>query len=228
MGLSIASIFSYLICVDEKKYKAAQIIDRLNSFYHEEVSFLDFNSPFQLLIGVILSARTTDRQVNKLTPRLFARFPDPKSLSGADISELEEIVRPAGFFKSKAAHIKQSAALLYGDYNDVVPSAFEDLLRFEGIGRKSANVIRHHVFNLPSLIVDTHFSRVAGRLGLVSSKNPEAIEDEVRDIVEPGSQSSFSMRANRLGREYCRGQKPLCGDCPLRDLCDYNKKSVSR
>ncbi|MBN1647656.1 MAG: endonuclease III [Spirochaetales bacterium] len=194
-------------------------IQLLAGYYPEEFSFINYSSPWELLVAVILSAQTTDRQVNAITPELFSRWPGPAELMQADPARVEEVIRPTGFFRVKAAHIIQSSALLVSEYGGRVPEGFEDLLRFPGIGRKSANVIRGHVYDLPAIIVDTHFGRVVRRLGIAVTKDPEQIESVLRAIVPSDEQMGFSMRVNKLGREFCHARKPECTHCPLEKAC---------
>lgn len=203
---------------------AADADTQLQKIYKDEISFLDYNSPYQLLISVILSARTTDKQVNKITPFLFQKYRLPADLKNAELSEVEDIIRSTGFYSVKAKHIIGTASLLNNEFNDIVPSSFKDLLKFPGIGRKSASVIRGHIFDLPAIIVDTHFGRVANRLGLSDSKNPDRIENDLSALLDEDLHMGFSMKVNKFGRDVCHSRNPECEICPLNDLCAYYKR----
>lgn len=193
----------------------------LHAEYGEINSFLSYSSPFELLIGVILSAQTTDQQVNAVTPSLFARFPDADALADAQRSEVEQIIKSTGFFRSKAAHIQGAAAVLSREFGGVVPESMSLLTKLPGVGRKSANVVRSHVFGLPAIIVDTHFGRVVRRLGLSSAKNPELLERELMQIIPEQLHSPLSMLVNKHGRVVCLARAPRCFDCVIRAQCRY-------
>ena len=196
-----------------------KITEILEKTYPDEISFLEYDSPFQMLISVILTAQTTDRQVNRITPELFRKFPDPESLMNADEDDVEAVIKSTGFAKIKSKNIIGTADLLHREYKDKVPQDFSDLLRFPGIGRKSANVVRGHIFNLPAIIVDTHFGRVVRRLGLTERKDPDKVESELGKKIPESDHMSFSMRINKLGRDYCHASKPECPECPLNEMC---------
>ena len=206
---------------DSLSRRLQEIHRRLVAEYGSIISFLEYNSPFELLIGVILSAQTTDLQVNKVTPVLFARFPDAAALAGAARAEVEEIIKSTGFYRSKAAHIQGAASRLVKEFQGEVPQSMSALTTLPGVGRKSANVIRSHVFGLPAIIVDTHFGRVMRRLGLGKAANADALELELLSVVPEDLQSPLSMLVNKHGRVVCLARAPRCCNCVLRDLCDY-------
>ncbi len=193
----------------------------LKKLYPNPVSFLDYNSPYQLMIAVILSAQTTDAQVNKVTPELFEKYPDPKGLMVSDIVEVERIIRSTGFYKVKARNITSAAKKLVLDYNSEVPEDMNELLTLSGVGRKSANVIRAHCYNKPAIIVDTHFARVATRIGLTKSSNPKVIETDLLLITDKEIQTDYSMAINIHGRKFCTARNPLCTECVLSSICRY-------
>lgn len=197
------------------------VIPLLQSKYPHTQPLLEYENCFQLLIAVILSAQCTDAQVNKVTPLLFAEYPNPLQLGNAPLDTLEDIIHSTGFYKNKARNIREAAALLDRKFNGIVPKGMEDLLLLPGIGRKSANVVRAHCFGLPAIIVDTHFSRVSRRLGIVKSERPENIEKEVAEIVPEKEQIAFSMRINLHGRYVCTSRKPKCNECFLKSLCEF-------
>lgn len=195
------------------------ILDILNGLYDSESSLLDYDSAFQLAIAVTLSAQTTDKQVNKVTPELFSRFPDAASLMVADFDEVCEIIRSTGFFRNKAKNIIKAARLIHEEFGGKMPETIEDLVRIPGMGRKSAGVVLHHIYNKPAIIVDTHFGRVVSRLGLTESKDPVKIEKDIAAEVDQARWSEFSMTANLHGRAICHSRKPDCTHCPLNKLC---------
>lgn len=216
MGLSISS--------SELKKKAKFIFKLLDAHYPKEIVFLEFKNPFQTLISVILSAQTTDRQVNAIQPALFSAYPDAKALSHATQTDVEEIIKPVGFFKTKAKNIIATATILEERYNGEVPSTIEELIRLPGCGRKSANVVVGHCFNQPAIIVDTHFGRVMLRLGLSDSKKPAVVETDIASLIEPKNRYRFSMSANLHGRKICHARTPECQECFLAKQCLFFSK----
>jgi len=195
------------------------ILKRCRSAYGDAPGFLDFSSPFELLISVILSAQTTDEQVNRCSPVLFAKYPDAKSLAAAENDHLENLIRSTGYFHSKAKNIKAAAQYLIEHYDSVIPDTMEKLILIPGVGRKSAGVILHHVFGKPAIIVDTHFGRVCRRLSLSRNEDPVKLEQDLAGIYNPEDWSECSMLLNLHGRRICTARKPRCADCFLLDLC---------
>lgn len=201
--------------------KVSEIFNRLNRQADGKIIFLEAENNFQLLIGVILSAQTTDRQVNEILPELFRKYPNPEALGSAERSDVIAVIRSTGFFNVKAANIIKTAALIHEMHDDNVPGGMNQLLSLSGVGRKSANVIRGACFGLPAIIVDTHFMRTVTRLGLTIEKSPDKIEADLLTKVPDEIQYRFSMLLNKHGRECCKARLPLCKDCPVRDLCDW-------
>lgn len=197
----------------------AAIVRELEREYPRTPSLLDYRTPFQLMVAVILSAQTTDAQVNRVTPRLFARFPTAGDLAAAPIDHVSEIIRSIGFFRRKAEHIVNAAAILQRDYDGRPPATMDALVRLPGVGRKSAGVILAQVFAQPAIIVDTHFGRVARRLGVTAATDPVAVERDVAATLDRSLWIACSMRLNYHGRRYCHARKPDCAPCPLRDRC---------
>lgn len=202
-----------------KAEKARQVTDILNQEYPDRRPLLNYTTPYELLIAVILSAQTTDAGVNKVTPLLFRRFPGPDDLAAADQAEVEEIIRPTGFFRMKAAHIIKTAAALPDRSGQTLPGTMKELTSLPGVGRKTANVILYHIFDQPAIIVDTHFKRVSKRLGFTKYTEPEKIEKQLLRAIPREIQSDFSMTLNLHGRKYCHARKPDCAPCPLAPLC---------
>ncbi|AEJ62366.1 HhH-GPD family protein [Spirochaeta thermophila DSM 6578] len=203
----------------ERRERFEHIYRILEEEYADTSSFISFAEPFQLLVGVILSAQSTDRQVNLILPELFVRFPTPKDLAEAPAEEIETLVRSVGFFRMKARNIKETARLVHERWRGRVPERMEDLLLLPGVGRKSANVIRGTIYGRPAIIVDTHFGRVVRRLGLTEERTPERIERDLASWIPPGKQYPFSMRINRHGRAVCTARRPACESCRLAPFC---------
>ena len=195
------------------------LIEKLIRLHPETAPFLDSETPFQLLIAVILSAQCTDAKVNEVTKVLFRAFPDAPRLAAAPLADVEKVVYPTGFYREKAKNIIATARLVMERHGGEVPLAMEALTALQGVGRKTANVIRGQVGGLPAIIVDTHFKRVTKRLGLAEQDDPAAIERELLALVPSSLQFAFSMAANRHGRVFCQARAPRCGDCPVQKLC---------
>ena len=201
----------------EKRVEAIYAI--LSREIDDTAPLLVFAGVFQLLISVILSAQTTDEQVNRVTPELFRRFPTPGDLSMASQKEVEEIVHSTGFYRTKAKNIRLTSSELFSRYEGRVPGTMAELLELPGVGRKSANVILGACFGKPAIIVDTHFSRVVRRIGLTDHGSPEKIEKAVGDLVPEDIQYRFSMLINRHGRMTCTARSPKCSECPIVSHC---------
>ncbi|MDF1567928.1 MAG: endonuclease III [Spirochaetaceae bacterium] len=196
-----------------------EILHRLEQEYPDRSSMLVYENPFQLTAAVALSAQTTDAAVNRATVELFRRWPDALSLSQAEPVEVEDVIHSLGFFRQKAKNLIGASRLIMENFDGEIPRDMEHLTSLPGIGRKSANVIRAHLWNLPGIIVDTHFGRVCRRLGLTESKDPTKLEREISALLPEEDHIVFSMTANRHGRKYCKSRKPECPDCPLEDIC---------
>jgi endonuclease-3 len=181
---------------------------------------LAHEDPFQLIVATILAAQCTDERVNMVTPALFALYPAPQAMAKAEIPELEALVRPTGFFRSKAKSIKGAAAALAAGFPQGVPGRMEDLLTLPGVGRKTANVVLGTCFGAPAVIVDTHVRRVAQRLGLTTSDDPEAIEEDLQALVPKSAWTAFSHAVTFHGRRRCTARKPDHAGCVVRALCD--------
>ena len=200
------------------KGRAKLVHQRLKEEY-EAVCELNHRSPFELLVATILSAQCTDARVNKTTPALFERYPDPVDLAGADQRELEKLVHPTGFYKSKAKNLLKMSNQLLDDHEGEVPNDLSDLVKLGGVGRKTANVIRSVAFGLPGLPVDTHVGRLARRLGLTEEEDPVKVEMELNPMVPQYERGEFSLRVILHGRQVCFARNPQCEDCVLNDFC---------
>ena len=198
--------------------RALLTVERLREQYPAATELAHENT-FQLLIATILSAQTTDKMVNLVTPKLFARYPSPFDLSAADPAEVEAIIKPTGFFRAKTRRIIAASRTLVELFGGVVPSTMDDLLKIPGIGRKTANVILGAGFNEPGFAVDTHVIRLTNRLRLVSSRDPEKIERQVTSMVPKEEWTGLSLRLILHGRRVCIARRPRCEECILNDFC---------
>lgn len=196
------------------------VFDRLEAQHPNAWTELHFSNPFELLVATILSAQCTDARVNQVTPEVFAHYPNAQALSKAVPEELEAIVQPTGFFRAKTRSLIGMATALVQKLGGVVPSDMDSLVDLPGVGRKTANVVRGHAFKLPGLPVDRHVLRVANRIGLVSSDNPEVVEAALGKQLPPDRWTRASDTLILHGRRVCK-PKPLCDRCQVRSQCRY-------
>lgn len=180
---------------------------------------LDFTTPLELLIATVLSAQCTDKRVNQVTPRLFARYPDAAAYAAADREELESIIQPTGFFRAKAGSIQGIAQALCDRYGGEVPNRLEDLVTLPGVGRKTANVVLGNAFGTPGITVDTHVGRLARRLGWSSQDDPEKVEADLMALFPRAEWTDVSHRLIFHGRRCCHARRPACGACPIARSC---------
>jgi endonuclease III len=199
--------------------RAVQILDVLEEAYPDARVYLDSEGAFQLLIATILSAQCTDVRVNMTTPALFARYATPAAIADADPADIEEIIRPLGFFRMKARSIIACSRHLVDDCDGRVPETMDGLLRCRGVGRKTASVVLAGAFGQQTIAVDTHVGRVARRLGLSKSENPEKVERDLRRVWPESRWTHATKLAGALGRRVCHSRKPVCAECPVRDMC---------
>lgn len=185
----------------------------------KELCALVHRNPYELLAATILSAQCTDERVNQVTPRLFERYPTPEDLAAAEPTELEEIIRPTGFYKNKARSLIGMAAGVVERFGGEVPSRMSDLVTLPGVGRKTANVLRSVVMDLPGLPVDTHVLRLSRRLGLTTETDPVKVELELNPMIPAAERGVFSLRMILHGRAVCVARKPRCGQCVLASFC---------
>ena len=203
----------------EKRAKARAIYRLLTKHYPNVHCELDFQTPFQLLVATVLSAQCTDKRVNQVTPILFSKFGTPRLMAMAKAPDLEEIIYPLGFFRSKSQNIKALSKRLVTEYNSEVPDQLEELVTLAGVGRKTANVVLGHAFGIPGITVDTHFGRLSRRFGWSSSQDPVKVEHEVGALIKQSEWTNLSQRMIWHGRRICHSRKPACGACPLAALC---------
>ncbi|QNV38171.1 endonuclease III [Rothia terrae] len=191
----------------------------LGETYPYAVAELDFESPYQLLVATVLSAQTTDVRVNSVTPTLFRRYPTSEDLAQARAEDVEDLIQPLGFYRAKTRSIRNLAGQLVDEFDGEVPSTFEELIKLAGVGRKTANVVLGNAFDVPGLTVDTHFGRLARRLGMTREEDPVKVERDVAQLFEPKDWTMLSHRLIYHGRRICHSRKPACGVCPIADLC---------
>ena len=201
------------------KGRARVTNERLTLEYPDAECELDHRNPFELLVATILSAQATDVGVNKATPALFVRFPDPWALAEVDSSEVEPYVSTIGLFRQKSKSLVGMARILVDEYDGEVPAAMKDLVRLPGVGRKTANVVRSVALGQPGLPVDTHVTRLSNLLGITQETDPVKIELELNPMVPASQRGDFSLRLILHGRRVCIARRPRCEDCVLNDFC---------
>ncbi len=218
------------ITIRNKKQKcaqAAEAVARLTERYPSAECALNYEGePWRLLVMGRLSAQCTDARVNIVCQTLFSRFSTAEALADAPIGEIEDIVRPCGLYRTKAANIKDACTMLRDEFGGELPSDMDTLLRFPGVGRKIANLLRGDIFHLPAIVADTHCIRICGRLGFYpeSEKDPHKVEAIMTQLVEPSEQSDFCHRIVWFGREVCMARSPKCEGCPLADICKHGQR----
>ncbi len=215
----------------EKRERLSRIADELELLYPAAECALNYEGdPWRLLVMGRLSAQCTDARVNIVSKELFSRFPTAEAMASGEISEIEEIIKPCGLYRMKAANIKSASEMLVRDYGGVLPDTMDELLRFDGVGRKIANLLLGDVFGKDAIVCDTHCIRICGRLGMYpeSEKDPTKIEFILRELIDPARGSDFCHRIVLFGREVCTARSPMCEGCPLSELCEHNSKARSK
>ena len=203
-----------------KKERVAGVLAALDVHYpHDDKCFLHYKEPYQLMIATILSAQCTDDRVNIVTQSLFAQYPSIEAFAAAKQSDMEEAVRTTGYFRAKAKNIIGAMQLLSAEYGGVMPSDIDKLVTFPGVGRKTANVVRSHIFNLPSVVVDTHVKRISYKLGLTKETDPVKVEFELMKILPKTHWIRYNTQIIAHGRAVCTARKPRCEGCCLHAYC---------
>lgn len=206
-----------------KRERAIEVCERLDRRYGPVECFLDHENPFRLVISVLLSAQTTDAQVNKVTPELFRRWPTPEAMAGATPTEIAEVIKSLGFYKTKAKHCVEAAQMIVTDYGGHVPADMKELVKLPGVGRKTANIVLNVSFDIvEGIAVDTHVNRIAHRLKLspkTHEKEPLKTEQDLLKILPKEYWRNVNHQWIKFGREICDARKPLCSECPLSDIC---------
>ena len=211
----------------EKKRQALAVLEEM---YPEAKAELVFSNPYEMLVATILSAQCTDRQVNKVTPAVFERYPDPRAMADAREEDLYPMVKSCGF-KTKAANIIAACRIIRDEYEGQVPDTMEDLTRLPGVGRKTANVVLYNAFGIPAFAVDTHVFRVSNRIGLCRADTVEETEQQMTRLIPREKWGNAHHWLIWHGRRVCRAQHPLCGECGLCGLCESaqaNQKPASK
>jgi len=204
------------------------ILARLKARYPEAATALAYRDPWQLLVATVLSAQTTDTNVNRVTPVLFARWPEPEDLAAADPEEVESVVRPTGYYRQKTRAIISLSADLTARFGGEVPTDLAALTTLPGVGRKTASVVLAEAFGLPAIAVDTHVGRLSRRLGLSTAADPARVEADLRALYPRKEWAGISMRFIQFGREVCLARRPRCPGCPLADRCPYPGRADAR
>ena len=206
------------------KKEIIELIELLKNYYPDATCSLDFNTPFELVVAVMLSAQCTDERVNKTTPALFSKCKTIQDFADIDIQELEEIIHPCGFYKNKAKNIKLCAKQILENFNGNVPKTMEELTSLAGVGRKSANVIMLEVFGIAEgIAVDTHAKRISNLVGLSKEKEPSKIEQDLLKLIPKYYLKDINHLFVWHGRNTCIARKPKCDTCPINHLCEHFK-----
>lgn len=201
-----------------------QIYNILKDLIKEPKSELKYNNNFELIIAVLLSAQCTDKRVNLVTPKLFEKYGTCYDLANANIDEVEDIIKPCGFYHNKAKNIIELSKKLVDNFNGEVPSTLEELITLNGVGRKTANVVLAVAFNKPAIAVDTHVHRVSNRLGLSKSQDVYKIEQDLMKLFNKEDWAEAHHLLLLFGRYYCKSQNPMCGECKLKEYCAYLRR----
>ncbi len=204
--------------------KEIEIIEILKTTYPDAKCSLNFKTPFQMMVAVVLSAQCTDARVNLVTPGIFAKYPNPIDFANMDITLLEKLIHSCGFYKNKAKNIKAAATKIVNEYNGVLPNTIDELLTLPGVGRKSANVIMLEAFNDPQgIAIDTHAKRISNRLGLSKNSEPSKIEKDLINIYPKKYYYDINHLLMWHGRNLCTAKNPKCAECPVQKYCEWRK-----
>jgi endonuclease-3 len=205
---------------DRETRKSARAIYRvLTKTYPDIHCELDFKNPLELIVAVVLSAQCTDKRVNQLTPALFKKYKTAADYAKAPLPEIEEFIYSAGFHHAKARHLKGLGSRVVEEFDGKVPATLEELITLPGVGRKTANVVLGHAFNIPGITVDTHFGRLSRRFEWTTSEDPVKVEHEVGELIPQKEWTNLSQRMIWHGRRICHSRKPACGACPVAKIC---------
>ncbi|MCP2340377.1 endonuclease III [Actinomadura rupiterrae] len=199
--------------------RARRINRELAELYPDAHCELNFASPYELLIATVLSAQTTDKRVNMTTPELFAKYPGPEELAAANPEDVEAILKPTGFFRAKTKSVMGLSKALVERFDGRVPNRLKDLVTLPGVGRKTANVVLGNAFGVPGITVDTHFGRLARRMGWTTSDDPVKVEEDIAELIPRKEWTILSHRMIWHGRRVCHSQRPACGACAIAPLC---------
>lgn len=207
-----------------RKAKVEAVLKILDDTYGKEMQrYLNYETPWQLLIAVILSAQCTDARVNMVTKVLFEHYPTAADLGSAKLSDVEKIIKSTGFFRAKAKNIIAASQEIDRKYGGDVPATIEELTALPGVGRKTANVIRGNIYNEPSIVVDTHVKRISKKLGFTKNDDPTKVEFDLMKVLPQDHWILYNIQVIAHGRSICHARSPKCGECPLIDLCPTKK-----
>ncbi|CAK7023908.1 endonuclease III [uncultured Phascolarctobacterium sp.] len=209
-----------------RKQQREAILALLEETYKGMETALNYTTPFELLVAVIMSAQCTDERVNKITARIFPKYNTPAKMGALTQEQLEEEIRDCGLFRSKAKNLLATCKMLVEEYNSVIPDTIEELMKLPGAGKKTANVVASIVYNVPAIAVDTHVFRVSHRLGLAKGDDPLAVEKELQKAIPKAKWSAAHHWLIWHGRKVCKARKPLCSECVLVELCPYKEKNL--
>lgn len=202
-----------------------ELIKRLDEQYGtDKVCYLEHKTPWQLLFATILSAQCTDKRVNIVTKELFIKYPSIEAFAKAELEELKDDIRSIGFYHNKAKNLIGCAKMLIDEYDGVVPSDIDKLTRLPGVGRKTANVIRGNIYDIPSIVVDTHVKRISNKLGLTKEEDPVKVEYDLMRKLPKDHWILYNIHIITLGRSICKAPNPSCSECFLKDICKTGKK----
>jgi endonuclease-3 len=203
------------------------VLNRLKKRYPDMGTALEYEDVWQLLVSTVMSAQTTDENVNRVTPILFERWPTPEELAEADPEDVEAVIFSTGFYRQKTKSIQALSADLVTEFDGEVPRDLAAMTTLRGVGRKTASVVLAEAWSLPAIAVDTHVKRVAKRVGLTAEVDPVKVESDLRALYPESEWAGISMRVIQFGRDVCDARRPRCWDCPLADRCAYPDKSTS-
>jgi endonuclease-3 len=206
---------------------ATQVLDKLENEHPDARIYLDYDSPFQLLIATILAAQCTDEKVNEVQEELWDKHSTPEDLAEADTEKLEQLLRPTGFYHRKTESVQKCSRAIVEEHDGQVPDNVDDLSDLPGVGRKTANVVLSNALDQQAIAVDTHVKRVSRRIGLAEEKNPDKIERELGQIIPEQRWTRATHLLGTHGRRICTSRKPDCENCPVSDLCDYYEEQAS-
>ncbi len=208
----------------KNKARISNILKILKTTYPDVKTQLFHKNPFELLVSTILSAQCTDKQVNQVTKNLFKTLKTPEDFARVSKDSLEQLIRPTGYFRNKAKHIKNCSIALIEKHHSKVPQTLDEMVKLPGVGRKTANVILGAAFGIPGIVVDTHVARISKRLELTNHKDPVKIEFDLMQIIPKKEWSDFSLQLIYFGRETCKARNPACAACPLNRICRFHLK----
>ncbi len=197
-----------------------EILSRLEKAYPNAKIALNFSSPYELLVAVVLSAQCTDKRVNEVTPQVFKKLPTPEAMANAPVEEIEKLIRPTGFFRNKAKNLKRACQIIIEKFDGKVPKTMEEILTLPGVARKTANCVLYNAYGeVTGIPVDTHVKRLSKRLGLTENDNPGKVEKDLMAIIPKEKWGPFSYELIEHGRAICKARKPRCEKCILNDIC---------